>query len=61
MHLNGSNPLPGAKSPEMEPVSKNCADHDMMTMVAAMILVMGKKSDSDDDERPIIKVEWDMK
>ena len=29
------------------------------TMVAAMILVMAKKSDSDDDERPIIKVEWD--
>ena len=31
------------------------------TMVAAMILVMAKKNDSDDDERPIIKVEWDMK
>ena len=28
MHLNGSNPLPAAKSPEMEAVSKNCVDHD---------------------------------
>ena len=28
MHLNGSNPLPAAKSPEMEPVSTNCVDHD---------------------------------
>ena len=28
MHLNGSNPLPAAKSPEMEAVSKNCVNHD---------------------------------